>query len=172
MNWYAILAVLIVAIACNPVPASFEECADAGYPIMESYPRKCAVDGKTFVEELAPPEEKPYFVVCNSDLINKVAEDNGWNCVDVCPDGYDSYRTQIGSEMCISHYGAEEISEWNVCEKSTDNCNCVKAVETTSGQGIDNAQFRCVPDQYAGRLLFTSGQEWLDKEGRQSIIIA
>lgn len=32
--------------------SSFEECANAGLPIMESYPRQCAASGKTFVEEL------------------------------------------------------------------------------------------------------------------------
>jgi hypothetical protein len=30
---------------------NFEQCARAGYPIMESYPRQCRADGKTFVEE-------------------------------------------------------------------------------------------------------------------------
>lgn len=33
---------------------SFEECAAAGYPVMESHPRRCAVPGgPTFAEELA-----------------------------------------------------------------------------------------------------------------------
>lgn len=37
-----------------PVPAvaSFAECAEAGYPVMESFPRQCRTpDGRTFVEE-------------------------------------------------------------------------------------------------------------------------
>lgn len=41
---------------------SFEECVAAGYPVMESYPRRCAtVDGKHFVEDvvLPPIEEYP-----------------------------------------------------------------------------------------------------------------
>ncbi len=34
---------------------SFEECAKAGYPIMESYPRQCrTTTGKYFVETLIP----------------------------------------------------------------------------------------------------------------------
>jgi hypothetical protein len=39
-------------------PASittFEECANAGNPIMESYPRQCRADGKTFVEKVETP---------------------------------------------------------------------------------------------------------------------
>ncbi len=36
---------------------SFEECADAGYPVMESHPRQCKTpDGKVFVEEIEPEE--------------------------------------------------------------------------------------------------------------------
>jgi len=30
----------------------FEACSRAGYPIMESYPRQCVVDGKIFTEEI------------------------------------------------------------------------------------------------------------------------
>lgn len=29
---------------------SFEECAKAGNPVMESYPAQCRANGKTFVE--------------------------------------------------------------------------------------------------------------------------
>jgi putative hemolysin len=31
---------------------SFVECEAAGFPIMESYPRQCAANGETFVEEI------------------------------------------------------------------------------------------------------------------------
>lgn len=31
---------------------SFEECAEAGYPVMESYPRQCNADGMNFVEDI------------------------------------------------------------------------------------------------------------------------
>ncbi len=35
---------------------SFEDCARAGYPIMESYPRQCRTkDGRTFAEEVVLP---------------------------------------------------------------------------------------------------------------------
>jgi hypothetical protein len=33
---------------------SFERCAQLGFPVMESYPRQCAADGKTYVEQVAP----------------------------------------------------------------------------------------------------------------------
>jgi len=39
--------------------SSFEECASAGYPIMESYPRKCLVPGgKSFTEDIGNELEK------------------------------------------------------------------------------------------------------------------
>ncbi len=35
---------------------SFKDCADAGYLVMESYPRQCRTpDGRTFAEEITPP---------------------------------------------------------------------------------------------------------------------
>ncbi|MEK9154880.1 MAG: Gmad2 immunoglobulin-like domain-containing protein [Patescibacteria group bacterium] len=33
---------------------NFKECALAGYPILESYPRQCRADNKTFIEEIEP----------------------------------------------------------------------------------------------------------------------
>ena len=48
--------------------SSFEECAAAGYPIMESYPEQCATpDGKHFVREI--PEEE------NADSDDSVPEE-------------------------------------------------------------------------------------------------
>lgn len=45
----------------DPDIDSFEECAAAGHPVMESYPRQCRTpDDRTFTEELdehvKPPE--------------------------------------------------------------------------------------------------------------------
>ncbi|MFH1054997.1 MAG: Kazal-type serine protease inhibitor family protein [Candidatus Altiarchaeota archaeon] len=39
--------------------ASFEDCAAAGNPIMESYPRQCAAGGKTFTEVVKEPVREP-----------------------------------------------------------------------------------------------------------------
>jgi len=64
--WTAVrgLAALALAAGCTltkPVPRNFEECERAGYPVMESYPRRCAVPGgPTFSEPYAmPPEITP-----------------------------------------------------------------------------------------------------------------
>src|SRR3990167_3274410 len=43
----------------RPMVRSFEECAGAGYPIMESYPRQCREPGgKTFTEDIGNELEK------------------------------------------------------------------------------------------------------------------
>lgn len=39
--------------------ASFQECVNAGYPVMESYPRRCKIlNGKTFTENIGDELEK------------------------------------------------------------------------------------------------------------------
>ncbi|MBW2997559.1 hypothetical protein KY349_04430 [Candidatus Woesearchaeota archaeon] len=66
---FAIMLLFVFAMGCateQPIGGdtdehglkieNFEQCAAAGYPVMESYPRKCAVpDGETFVEEIDEP---------------------------------------------------------------------------------------------------------------------
>lgn len=42
--------------------SSFEDCVAAGNPVMESWPRQCAADGQTFVEDIGNELDK-------SDLI-------------------------------------------------------------------------------------------------------
>lgn len=42
----------------EPEVHDFESCVEAGNPVMESYPRQCRADGKTYVEEVdMPPVE-------------------------------------------------------------------------------------------------------------------
>ena len=58
----ALLALIIILILIYfLLPAkkqaevnSFEECAAAGFPIQESYPRRCIAGTKSFVEEISP----------------------------------------------------------------------------------------------------------------------
>lgn len=122
------------------------------------------------------PCEVHQFVVCADSVnpfdINAMAIDPGWICVDICPGNYDPYITQIGATFCINHYGENEIGEWEVCSASSTTCNCVKAYETTQNDQIGDAEFRCVPDNYAERLLFRGGQEHLDEDGQASVVIA
>jgi len=63
---YLVVAVLIIIIAImlscgcwgfnkKAEIMSFQDCLDAGLPVMESYPRQCKTeDGRTFAEEIMP----------------------------------------------------------------------------------------------------------------------
>ena len=70
---FAVLGAFLLLAGCAGAPeepqtptdqtttiTTFEECIAAGYPAMESYPRKCAVPGgPTFTEVLAADEALP-----------------------------------------------------------------------------------------------------------------
>jgi hypothetical protein len=70
---FAVLAAFLLLAGCPGAPeephapadetitiTTFDECAAAGYPVMESHPRQCALpDGTTFTEVLAAEEELP-----------------------------------------------------------------------------------------------------------------
>src|SRR3989344_9424541 len=42
----------------TPRATNFEECVEAGNPVMESYPRQCRDNGETFVEDIGNEFEK------------------------------------------------------------------------------------------------------------------
>ncbi len=51
--------------------SSFEECEAKGYPIQESYPRKCSTpDNRTFTEDIGNALEKKDFIVVQSPRPN------------------------------------------------------------------------------------------------------
>ncbi len=43
---------LFAGVALAATPSSFEECVAAGNPVMESYPRQCMANGRTFTENI------------------------------------------------------------------------------------------------------------------------
>lgn len=121
--------------------------------------------------------EDQTFVVCNGEAKTRFdpeehAKNIGGICVETCPGNYDAFTTQIGVQLCIQHYGVEEIDSWDVCEASSESCECVKARETTQNEEISDAKYRCVPEMYAQRMLFRSGLDRLDEKGDQSVMIA
>tara|TARA_Y100000034_G_C6855377_1_gene388654 strand:+ start:1054 stop:1356 length:303 start_codon:yes stop_codon:yes gene_type:complete len=44
------IVLLLLLVGCTQIN-SFEECAKAGNPIMESFPEQCSANGKTFIKE-------------------------------------------------------------------------------------------------------------------------
>lgn len=242
-------SLLAIMSACQPGQQqeidSFEQCVEAGNPVMESYPRQCNAGGENFIEEVETPipnpapkfhecseEEKEAeicilvydpvcgladneircitapcpstdavtysngceacssgvigyyegscidqeFVVCQDTATGfdpvQYASDAGGICVDVCPNNYDPFVTQAGIQLCIRHYGIDDIIDWVECARSSDSCECALAYETTTGEMIDAPKYRCVPKRYAERLLFRSGLDRLDEKGEKSVVIA
>ncbi len=54
---------------------NFEECASAGYPVMESYPRQCRTpDGRTFSEDIGNELEKSDLIKTNNPRPNQIIE--------------------------------------------------------------------------------------------------
>ena len=93
----AVTMCILFLVACSPI-TTFAECEAAGYDIMESYPRKCAAQGKVFVEgEEAAPIEEP---------VEKQAEQI--NCLDA----------ERNREACTLNYDP-------VCGWFDDTVNCV-----------------------------------------------
>jgi len=79
-------------------PTNFEECAAAGYPVMESYPRQCSAYGDIFVEVIDNGGGKVY---CNP------SDRGGDYCtkeyVPVC--GWFGQNIQCIKYPCASTYG-------------------------------------------------------------------
>lgn len=107
-----VLPILLLAgaslAACRggPVPnvSSFEECVNAGFPIMESYPRRCSVPaGPTFVEELPPAasaDDIGHFEGVFTDL-EPVADDGSL---------YFAFYTDDGPEFAVLEPDAQVLA--------------------------------------------------------------
>ncbi|HDZ54557.1 MAG TPA: hypothetical protein ENI19_02265 [Candidatus Nealsonbacteria bacterium] len=73
-----IIVLVVVIIVWNGKEAeesfiavnSFEECLARGYPALESYPRQCKTDGRTFVEDIGNELEKLDLILINSPRPN------------------------------------------------------------------------------------------------------
>lgn len=91
------------------VPASlitnFESCANAGNPVMESYPRQCrTADGRLFVEEITPPAMDH----SAHNMMQMQMDDMSAGLKGKTGDEFD--RAFL-DEMVIHHQGAVEMSE-------------------------------------------------------------
>ncbi|MBU0758168.1 MAG: hypothetical protein KKF44_08925 [Nanoarchaeota archaeon] len=164
----------VCALADNGIRCIKAPCASTDAKTMSTGCTACADQVYGYYDNSCEDIE---FVVCNGEAVKgfspqKYAKEAGSVCVDICPGNYDTFMTQIGIELCIIHYGEEEISDWTTCTKSSESCICAKAYETTRGEGIQNPEYRCVPGPYAERLVFRGGLDSLDENGEQSTMIA
>lgn len=96
--WLAFILVLVALVAGyflgktlnapQQQVTSFDECAAAGYPIMESYPEQCMTpDGRSFTREIEQtPRDPEQPVFCTLDA-------------KICPDGTAVGRTGPNCEF-------------------------------------------------------------------------
>ena len=86
-NILILIFVLLMAAVVFYIPSlnqsdmkinSFEECAEAGFPIMESYPRQCRdAEGNHFVEHINTPVSPEIVDYFYENFINKAIELSG-----------------------------------------------------------------------------------------------
>jgi len=69
----ALLAVFCARRPATPAVTNFNECVAAGYPVLESYPRRCRTpDGRTFVEDIGNALEKTDLIQVTAPRPNQV----------------------------------------------------------------------------------------------------
>jgi len=80
--------------------SNFEDCVNAGYPIMESYPRQCKTpDGRTFTEIIPPIEPQPTGQtekrITKKPFGIKISPENS----PISPERFSGYHTGIDYEI-------------------------------------------------------------------------
>ncbi|MFW5746571.1 MAG: hypothetical protein ACOCWQ_03395 [Nanoarchaeota archaeon] len=95
----------------GPEIVSFEECVDAGNPVMESYPRQCRADGRLFVEQIDQDMQmctREYLPVCGEVQVQCVTTP--------CPPINTTFPNRCEAERA----GAREIREGACVESESD----------------------------------------------------
>lgn len=126
----------VVITADNPrsrAIKSFDECVAAGFPVLESYPRKCHTDdGRRFVEEIEPltiegeydrPEEQSGLPVPPKDPKlsqgDLVAQESDAQVPDALPEGFeDSEDEKEGTSRIEKEVDRQEALQDVVMEES------------------------------------------------------
>lgn len=73
--WYAWNNYQTTPVPVKETITSFEECAAAGYPIMESYPEKCQTEsGQLFVRDIGNELEKQDLIKVDNPRPNQIVE--------------------------------------------------------------------------------------------------
>lgn len=66
-----------------------------------------------------------------------------YECVEACPDGWDTFGDQWGAGRCIEPVTEEDVLALPVCDRSTPECECVVASRTTDSR-LFNETSRCI----------------------------
>ena len=104
---------------------SFEDCVAAGYPVMESYPRKCAVGDIVYVEEID---------IENDDEIGEITQPTepfcGISSRDSCESDSDCKKEGCSGQICqgSNDEGVVTTCEYKECYNAENyglSCGCV-----------------------------------------------
>lgn len=80
---------------------SFKECANKGFPVQESYPRKCVIPGGKSFTEILPEDKESASPEPNPTPIRDGGSGNDI-CIDKCGDGFCPDAVCLGSNCpCI-----------------------------------------------------------------------
>jgi hypothetical protein len=140
-----ILAVLIFIVACQPRISSFEECVAAGNPVMESFPRQCRAQGKTFIEnvtgikmtEFVGCTEQPEICTAEYDPVCAFVDNNIRCITSPCP-SMDAITFGNGCMACaddaLGYYpGGCAEQEFVVCGETVTGFSPRKYAEDNNG---------------------------------------
>ena len=107
---FIVLMAIFIGCTQNQVISDFDDCVNAGYPIMESYPRQCSDGENTFVEELDMQKQcvkengrwLGEFNECEGILVNSCESLGGefFECGSACRHEPES---QVCTMQCVSY---------------------------------------------------------------------
>ena len=114
------------------IVADFNSCVNAGYPIMESYPRQCRAGEFTFVEDIGGPE--PFgsacaVAGCSGQLC--VSAEEAADVVTTCEyrEAYSCYRSARCELQANGACGWTGTPELNACLRGTGGIDAAQSNE-------------------------------------------
>jgi len=124
--------------------SNFEECAEAGYAVMESYPRQCRdSEGNLFVEDISDSnrnyhsrdiEECSRTQILCIDGMNFFSDETGCGC-EIVNDGKNFCTPESrNAEACITLY--DPVCGWNDPEK-------IQCIKFPCANTYSNSCFAC-----------------------------
>jgi hypothetical protein len=122
------LSVLLLAGCSKTIPRevrNFEDCAAAGNPVMESYPRQCKANGQTYIEEIEVMDETSM----TEEEARKIAEET-------CIKGGDSLETS-------GLYNPNSKTWWFDANLNVTQPGCDPACVVSEETGMAEINWRC-----------------------------
>lgn len=122
---------------------TFDQCVAAGYSVMESFPPQCQTpDGKTFMQDVKTPEEKPNKVRIKGEIVCLPHKDTEGPQTLECAYGLKSredgkyyalgYSDPDALHMTSLPTGEVVVIEGNLSEQPDSKYDIVGAIEVTS----------------------------------------